>query len=225
MLNAEAILDQKQAPGLIENPCRDALIDLAQQVPTGQCIVELGSFKGRSTGHLALGSHRGNKVPVYAVDPWEGGHVPRGYEQHAPTVSEYRLSETRQVFETHMQNTGAHHYVTAIQATAKDAAKNWNGPKIGLLFHDALHRLEDVRDDLRAWLPHMANKAVIVLHDVGDPTFQVLSGAEAAFTRNKQLRETWNWEGREIHLWQKPDGNGGWRVVPKRGYAIIRTKE
>lgn len=224
MLHEQMILDQKQAPGLIENPCRDALVDLAAQVPADQAIVELGSFMGRSTGHLALGSSRGNGAPVHAFDPWEAGDLPDGYEAHAPSVADYVRSVTREAFEAHMAATGASEYVTAHQMTGIDGAKAWSGPKVGLLFHDALHRLEDVRDDLKAWLPKMAASAVVVLHDVGDPDFEVLAGAEAAFTRTKTLRDKWDWEGREIRLWQKPDGQGGWRTLAKRGFAIIRTR-
>lgn len=215
-LNADMILDQKQAPGLIENPCRDTLVKLAAKVPAGQSIVELGSFMGRSTGHLALGSARGNDVPVHAFDPWEDGVIPAGYEAHAPSIADYVRSETRAAFDAHMDRTGAGEYVTAHQSTATDGAQAYDGPPVGLLFHDALHRKEDVRDDLRAWLPHMADQAVIVLHDIGDPRFEVEEGARLALAKNKTLRERWDFEGREIHLWAKNP--------TKRGYCIIRSR-
>jgi hypothetical protein len=35
------------------------------------CIVEVGSYRGRPTAALALGSLSGFQVPVYAVDPQE----------------------------------------------------------------------------------------------------------------------------------------------------------
>ncbi len=215
-LNVDAITDQKIAVGLIENPCRDALIELASQVPADQAIVELGSFRGRSTGHLALGSHRGNGAPVHAFDPWDEGVIPDGYERHARSVVEYTRSETREAFDAHMKLTGASEYVTAHQATATDGAKDYDGPKVGLLFHDALHDYDNVFNDLKAWLPHMARNAVVVLHDVGDPSFEVDKAAGDAFTRTKTLRDRWDWEGREIHLWAKQPN--------KRGFVIVRTR-
>ncbi len=215
-LNAEMILDQKQSPGLIENPCRDALIELASKVSAGRTIVELGSFKGRSTAHLALGSSRGNAVAVHAYDPWDNGDTPAGYETHAPSIVEYVRSETREAFDAHMARTGAGEYVTAHQSTGVDGAKDYDDLDVALLFHDALHRKEDVRDDLKAWLPNMADDAVIVLHDVGDPRFEVEEGARLALTRTKVLREKWNWEGREVHLWAKQP--------TKRGFTIVRTR-
>lgn len=217
MLNEMMILDQKQSPGLIENPCRDALIDLASKVPADQKIVELGSFKGRSTAHLALGSHRGNRAEVHAFDPFEDApEIDPNYLTTAPTVREYREPTTRETFENHMKVTGAQAYVTAHQQTATDGAKSWKGQNVGLLFHDALHDYDSVFEDLKAWLPKMAKNAVVVLHDVGDPQYQVLNAATAAFTRTKTIASRWAWESRSIHLWAKNP--------QKRGFVVVRTK-
>jgi hypothetical protein len=41
---------------------------ISRQVTKG-CIVEVGSYRGRSTVFLARGSLDGYKVPVYAIDP------------------------------------------------------------------------------------------------------------------------------------------------------------
>lgn len=216
ILNVNAITSQKIAIGLVENPACWRLRDLAALVPADQAIVELGAFKGRSTGWLALGSSNGNGARVHSVDPWEDGdEIPADYLATAPTVAQYRLTETREAYEAHLDETGIRSLVDVHQTTAVQAAVEWDGPKVGLLWHDALHRLGDVRDDIKAWLPHMADQAVIVLHDVGDPSFEVEAGAKAALTKNKTLRETWDWEGREIQLWPKQP--------TRRGILIVRT--
>jgi len=221
MLNAEMIKDQKQSPGLIENPCRDVLIDLASKVPADEAIVELGSYKGRSTAHLALGSSLGNGAPVHAFDPWEDGVLPEDYPGTA-TTPEYVDQATREAFEAHMAETGAREYVTAHQSTAVEGAASYDGPKVGLLFHDALHRDEDVFADLKSWLPHMAKDAVVVLHDTDDARYGVEAGAEKAFTRIKTLREKWNWEGRENHPWAKNQGRAP--EDRRRGFLVVRTR-
>src|SRR5580700_2379061 len=46
------------------------LYTAAQTVRDG-CIVEIGSYLGRSTAALALGTSAGFYVPVYAIDPHE----------------------------------------------------------------------------------------------------------------------------------------------------------
>lgn len=223
MLNETAILDQKLAPGLIENPCRDRLIVEAMHVPADLAIVELGSFKGRSTGHLALGSQRGHGAKVHAFDPWDEAPPVEGwYLGSAPSVAEYREPSTREAFERHMNETGAAEYVTAHQMTAVEGAKAWTGPKVGLLFHDALHDYGSVFADLKAWLPHMARAAVVVLHDTDDPRYQVLEAAEAAFTRTKTLRERWDWPGREVVPWAKNEGKAP--EQRRRGFTVVRTR-
>lgn len=217
-IDVRAVTDQKIAVGLIENGLRDCLIDLASKVPAGQAVVELGSYRGRSTGHLALGVERGGKgVKVHAVDPWEQrtDYAP-AYVATAVTVADYSKSETRLAFEAHLQSSGAAAHVEVHQGLGVNIAETWDGPPVGLLFHDALHTEAEVFGDLKSWLPHMAEKAVVVLHDVGDPRYQVEKGAGRAFTRTKALRETWDWGGREIHLWPKQP--------TRRGYLIVRTK-
>lgn len=215
-IDAAAIMDQQRSPGLIEVPLMQELRRLAALVPADQAIVEVGSFKGRSTAILALGASEGHGAQVHAYDPWENGTIPDGYEKAARTVPEYVLSETRQAFDEHLARVGVTDLVTAHQQPAVDGAKDYDGPKVGLLFHDGLHRLEDVRDDLKAWLPKMAATAIVVCHDIGDPNFAVLAGAEAAFTRTKALRDKWAWDGRSLHPWAKNPA--------KRGYVVVRTR-
>lgn len=45
---------------------------LASMVPTSLAIVELGSWKGKSTAWLASGSKLGHGAQVYAADHWTG---------------------------------------------------------------------------------------------------------------------------------------------------------
>src|ERR1043166_5049453 len=47
------------------------LIELARNTAPGTAIVEIGTFRGRSTTALALGSMLGARNRVFAVDPHE----------------------------------------------------------------------------------------------------------------------------------------------------------
>lgn len=223
-VDAAAVCDQKVAVGLIENPCRDFLIDAAAKVPDGECVVEIGSYMGRSTGHLALGVERGGRgVRVHAIDPWEQRtDYDETYLATAPSVAAYSRSQTRQAFEAHMTSTGAGAHVDVHQGLAVEIAASWGGPKVGLLFHDGEHTSEAVFTDLKAWLPHMAEKSVIVLHDTDDPRYGVAEGARKAFTRLKALRESWDWAGREVHPWGKNEGKPP--EARRRGFTVVRTR-
>lgn len=224
MIDEQAVLDQKTAPGLIENPCRDVLVDMASRVPAGECVVEIGSYMGRSTGHLALGVERGGRgVRVHAIDPWETrtDYAPE-YLASTQSVARYGLSETREAFEAHLAATGAADYVDVHQGLATDVAESWDGPKVGLLFHDGDHTAEAVFADLKAWLPHMSDRAVIVLHDTDDVRYGVAEGARKAFTRLKGLREKWDWDGREVHPWAKNADRAP--QDRRRGFTVVRTR-
>jgi predicted O-methyltransferase YrrM len=58
----------------------ELLYNLAKQVPREQAIVELGSWKGRSTVWLAKGAVAGHGAAVYSIDPHSGSetHVSEG---------------------------------------------------------------------------------------------------------------------------------------------------
>jgi predicted O-methyltransferase YrrM len=59
-------------PGWLTDEEAAALYELAKACTGRGVIVEIGSFKGRSTICLGLGSQAGHAVPVYAVAPGHG---------------------------------------------------------------------------------------------------------------------------------------------------------
>lgn len=221
-LNEAAILDQKIAVGLVENPCCWALEAFAAHAPAGTAAVEIGAFRGRTAAWLALGVSKGNGAKVFSVDPWENGSIPSNYADNAASVAEYTMSKTRLGFDVHMQRTGAAEFVTPVQATAVAAAKTYDGPPVSLLWHDGLHRAQDVAADLRAWMKHMADDAVIVLHDTDDDRLGVAEGARRVLT-TKVNSAKWSWGGQIVHRWAKnAQKKPGQR---RRGFTIIYSRE
>ena len=53
----------------------ELLYNLAKNCTGKGVIVEIGSWVGKSTVHLAAGSQEGSQVPVFAVDPHTGSTV------------------------------------------------------------------------------------------------------------------------------------------------------
>lgn len=211
MLNVDAITSQQIAVGLVENECCRLLRQLASTVPADEAVVELGAYRGRTTGWLALGSAEGHGAWVHSVDPWEDGDdLPVEYLATAKSIARYRAVATRAAYEAHLVATGAAAFVVVHKARAVDAAADWTAGLVGLLWHDALHRREDVRADLTAWLPHLSAACTIVLHDVGEVRFGVEAGARDVLAG----RAGWDWSGREIHLWAKQP--------TKRGFMVVR---
>lgn len=148
--------------GLLAPGIGDALTALAAEVPGDLAIVEIGSFRGKSTAHLAAGAKAGGGAKVHAVDPWDlPGNV---YGKHGFTAP-----EVREDFERQLRACRLWSQVTPHRAFSVDAAASWNGPRIGLLFVDGDHDETAVRADVEAWHPHLADRHVLAFDDYDTP--------------------------------------------------------
>jgi len=137
----------------------------ARQCSGKGVIVEIGSWKGKSTVWLGSGSLAGNRVPVYAVDPhncWysEDGGLGRGKE----------LTTLRE-FEENMKRTGVSGVVRPIVATSEEAIKNWKDP-IELLLIDGDHSYDAVKKDIDLWLPYVIDGGIIAFDDSFDESIK-----------------------------------------------------
>lgn len=160
MLDIETGVKLRDLEGLIPNYVGTALTELASWVPKDQAIVEIGSYKGKSTCHLAAGAQLTHGAHVTAVDAWDllgnisGKH---GYADPA----------TKRAFHSQIARLGFGHHITAINAHSIDAARDWNGPPIGLLYIDGDHTQTGVEQDIEAWTPHLAPTATVAFDDYG----------------------------------------------------------
>lgn len=130
------------------------LFETAYLLPDSSAIVEIGSFKGRSTCCLASAC-RGTQKRVYAVDTFCGNDSDFGYQDFfadfAGNMARVRLSK----------------YVHPIRGKSPDAAKNWNIP-IHMLFIDGSHEYSDVLADFELFFPHVVPGGIIAFHDVNE---------------------------------------------------------
>ena len=131
---------------------------LAGNVATG-CVVEVGSFRGRSTVALALGSMSGQSVPVYAIEPHEPFHGRLGGE-FGP--------EDRGAFYQTMLDTGCYTIVRLVNLSTEVVTPGWKQP-VGLLWIDGDHSYEGVKRDFDCWLPYVHKGAAIVFDDSLNP--------------------------------------------------------
>jgi hypothetical protein len=142
-------------PGWLTTREANLLYALATKCTGKGVILEIGSWKGRSTVCLARGSLDGASVPVFAVDPFTGS-------------SEHGDVYTYPEFKRNIEAAGVAKVVTAIQKPSGEAAKGWSKP-IELLWIDGAHEEEFVRIDFDAWAPHLIEGGVIAFHDSTDP--------------------------------------------------------
>lgn len=146
--------------GLVSEATGEALAALAEGVDAQAAIVELGSYKGKSTAYLAVGAKRGHGAKVWAVDAWDTpGNVTGRFGFAEPS--------TRQRFEEQLRSVRLWSRVTPLQGFSVDVAATWDGPPVALLFIDADH--EAARADFDAWAPHLVPQARVVFDDIDTP--------------------------------------------------------
>lgn len=130
------------------------LFESAYSLPDGATIVEIGSFKGRSTCCLAFGC-RGTKKCVFAVDTFDGNDC--DFPERA------FLKE----FSSNVGRCGLSPYVEPVVGVSREIARSWNKP-INLLFIDGSHRYEDVVADFAGFFPHLVPGGILAFHDVDE---------------------------------------------------------
>lgn len=148
--------ETQKVPGYLrENEARFLGV-LAACAPASGTIVEIGSFKGRSTVMLAkVASHYG-LGPVVAIDPH---NLPVLLDRVAnPEASSY------QDFLNSLRNAGVSEHVESYLAYSSDVAISWQRP-IRLLWIDGHHTYEGVKKDLDGFFPHLVSFGVAAIHD------------------------------------------------------------
>ncbi len=131
-------------PGWLTDEEATALYQLAKQCTGRGVIVEIGSWKGKSTICLALGSRDGAGVRVFAVDPHTEG----------------RFDEFRQ----NVERAGVSDLVVPVRSLSQAAADDFHEP-IELLWIDGSHEYGLVKEDVEKWVPKLVEGGILAMHD------------------------------------------------------------
>jgi MMP 1-O-methyltransferase len=134
----------KDVPGWLSDEEGEALYELAKECTGKGVIVEIGSWKGKSTICLGLGSRAGSGVRIFAVDP------------HA----DYRHGE----FKENVERAGVADLVTPVKGFSQDVVDDFHEP-IELLFVDGSHEEADVLHDFETWVPKVVEGGTVAFHD------------------------------------------------------------
>lgn len=133
-----------ELPGWLTAEEGETLYRLARSCKGRGVIVEIGSWRGKSTTCLGLGSKAGNRVPVFAVDPH----------------SEHTFGD----FSRNMEEAGLTDLVTPVPGRSQELAEGFDHP-IELLFIDGAHQYELVNEDFDRWVPKVVEGGVVAMHD------------------------------------------------------------
>jgi methyltransferase family protein len=134
------------------------LWDAARAVPPGGQIVEIGSYRGRSTIVLARAAAAGTSV--VAIDPHAGND--RGPQEIEGYASE--AESDHRAFLGNLDRAGVSERVRHVRLPSTDAHPEVTG-EVALLYVDGAHRYGPARDDLRDWGARVARGGTMLIHD------------------------------------------------------------
>ncbi len=134
------------------------LFAAAARCRPGGRIVEIGSFRGRSTIVLAAGAADG--VEVVAIDPHAGND--RGPEEISGFADE--AADDRDVFRANLARAGVADRVRHVAAFSSDAHGEVDDP-IDVLYIDGAHRYGAASNDVHEWGSRVMDGGTLLIHD------------------------------------------------------------
>lgn len=165
-----------------------ALYDAARAVGPGGRIVEIGSFRGRSTIILASALPAG--VELVAIDPHGGGD--RGPQEIAPDAA--RGDEDHSAFVANLARAGVTDRVTHVREMSYEALDALPGP-VTVLFVDGAHRYKPASEDIARWGERVPVGGAMLIHDAFNAV-----GVTLAQLRLLVASRRWRYEGRRGSL-------------------------
>ena len=164
------------------------LYDAAVRVQPGGQIVEIGSFRGRST--VVIASAMADGVRFVAIDPHAGNdRGPQeiaGYEAAAATDHE--------VFLANLEHAGVADRVRHVRAFSNEAHDDVSG-SLAMLYVDGAHRYAPARADIRDWGARVERNGSLLIHD----SFSSI-GVTLAIGRELMFGKRWRYVGRARSL-------------------------
>ncbi len=146
----------KEVPGFLgENEAR-LLGLLAACIPARGAIVEIGSFKGRSTVMLALVAAHYGLGPVVSIDP-HTHNLTTGADNLA-------LPSTYEEFKASLAKAGVGQHVEVHKALSTEVSPDWKRA-IRFLWIDGDHTYDGAKADFGGFSPFLASGGVVAFHD------------------------------------------------------------
>lgn len=130
------------------------LYQLARRVPSG-CIVEIGSWQGKSTVWIGLGNQKGSRRKIFAIDPHTGSSE---HQEAGKKVWTY------QNFMDNIKRANVDGDITPVVDFSHKARAGFS-ERIGMLFIDGAHDYDSVKKDYDLWSPLVVDGGFIVFHD------------------------------------------------------------
>jgi MMP 1-O-methyltransferase len=175
-----------------------ALHETAMTVAVGgPPMLEIGSYCGKSALYLGAAAAARDTL-LFALDHHRGSEENQpGWEWHEPDLvdPETGRMDTLPLFRRTLFDAGLETSVVALVGESSVVGRHWTTP-LSLLFIDGGHGAEPAHRDYGTWAPHVADDALLVIHDVfpdpadgGRPPFEIYCRAleSGAFTEERAV--------------------------------------
>ncbi|MHC4445339.1 MAG: class I SAM-dependent methyltransferase [Planctomycetota bacterium] len=153
-LTPDVLRQIEKIPGCLNDEQGRLLYYLSAHSRPAGCVVEIGSFMGRSTLWLAHGVRFAGGGCVFAIDPHDGRERPDVHPEFDSFAE----------FQKNIRAGGVADLVKPIRERSQEVARNWDEP-IRLLWVDGSHNYEDVLADLEGFARHVTVGGHVALHD------------------------------------------------------------
>jgi hypothetical protein len=131
-----------------------------RELPSGSRMVELGCWKGKSVAYLVVEIINSCKdIKVDAIDTWKGS------DEHQ--ADHWVLTDT--LYQLFLSNIGSvdpkWQIVKPVRSRSVKAAGAYADESLDVVFIDACHLYECVKEDIAAWLPKVKKGGYLAGHD------------------------------------------------------------
>ncbi len=131
------------------------MYESARKLSRRGIVIEIGSWKGRSTICFGSGSKDGQGATTYSIDPHTGS------SEH---IRQFGKVDTYDEFLKNIKVTEVHKYIVPVRKTSEEASKNFD-KKVDFILVDGAHEYVYVNKDYKLWFPKLKNGGIIAFHD------------------------------------------------------------
>lgn len=142
---------------------------LKKAAESSENVVEVGSWKGRSTKALLEGC----KGTVTAVDHFQGSD-----DYRDSTLS---IARAEPIYDIFMKNVGRYPNLVTLKMGSDEAAEQIPEQSVDMVFIDSDHRYEQVKAEIDRWLPKVRPGGILCGHDYADGWPGVRRAVEESF--------------------------------------------
>jgi predicted O-methyltransferase YrrM len=148
----------RNIPGFLMEAEARLLGIIAACAPAGGVIVEIGSFKGKSTVMLGKVAAHYGIGPIIAIDPHNFNNTELQDFKSDPEASSFKE------FLANINAAGVASHIEAHPTFSGAVARLWNRP-IRFLWIDGDHSYQGAKSDFDGFMPHLNPLGVVALHD------------------------------------------------------------